>query len=90
MKTDVVSLTKARKLLDELNQLEEARDVLGNYDAKSYALFTSVYNSNSKVPKEVRIPLPADVRKSSIDYINERIAEIKKQLAELYHYEGNT
>ena len=83
MKTDVVSLTKARKLLDELNHLEEARDVLGNYDVKRYALFTSVHNSNRGVPKEVSIPMPADARKTCFDYIHERIAEIKKQLAEL-------
>lgn len=83
MQTDVVSLTKARKLMDELDQLEEARNVLGNYDVKSYVLFSSVYNSNTKVPKEVRIPLPADARKTCIDYIHKRIAEIKKQLAEL-------
>lgn len=83
MKTDENSLKRAQELLDELKQLEGARDVLGNYDVKSYALFSSVYNSNREVPKEVRIPLPADVRKQCIDYIHKRIVEIKKQLEEL-------
>ena len=39
MNIEKENLDKARKLLSELKTLEEAEDVLDNYDARAYAVF---------------------------------------------------
>ena len=83
MNIEKKNLDKARELLKELETLEEAYDVLGNYDARAYAVFKTSYNNNAKTLKEVRFPMPLDIRNSMIAYISHRIYEIKKELESL-------
>lgn len=51
MNIEKKNLDKARELLAELKTLEEADDVLGNYDASAYAVFRTGYNNNTKTLK---------------------------------------
>ena len=83
MNIEKKNLDKARELLKELETLEEVYDVLGNYDSRAYAVFKTSYNNNSETPKEVRIPMPTDIRTSMIAYISHRIYEIKTVLESL-------
>ena len=83
MNIEKENLDKARKLLAELKTLEEAKDVLGNYDARAYAVFITWHNNNTKTLKEVRVPMPPDVRKAMTEYMTHRIYEIKKELESL-------
>lgn len=78
------NLDKARKLLKELEALEEVRDVQSNYDASVSVVFTTLHNNNRKTLKEVRISMPSiDVRNSINEYVQNRIYEIKKELESL-------
>ena len=83
MNIEKKNLDKARKLLAELERLEEVDDVLGNYDARAYAVFRTCHNNNTKTPKEVRVPMPPDVSKAMREYMSHRIYEIKKELESL-------
>ena len=83
MNIEKKNLDKARKLLAELERLEEVDDVLGNYDAMVYAIFKTCHNNNTKTLKEVRVPMPPDVSKAMREDISHRIYEIKKELESL-------
>ena len=83
MNIEKKNLDKARELLAELERLEEVDDVLGNYDARAYAVFRTYYNNNTKTLKEVRVPMPPDVSKAMREYMSHRIYEIKKELESL-------
>lgn len=83
MNIEKKNLDKVRELLEELKKLEDANDILGNYDARVYAVFSTLHNNNLKVLKEVRIPMSGDIRKTMIEYISNRIYEIKKELESL-------
>ena len=48
MNIEKKNLDKARELLAELERLEEVDDVLGNYDARAYAVFRTCHNNNTK------------------------------------------
>jgi len=83
MNIEKKNLDKARELLAELERLEEVDDVLGNYDARAYAVFRTCHNNNTKTLKEVRVPMPSDVSKAMREYMSHRIYEIKKELESL-------
>ncbi len=83
MQTNDKTLKEARKLLQELDELEDAIDVLGNYDAKAYYLFSTGHNNNTKVTKRVSIPMSAEVLQEVKEEIKLRITEIKKKIEEL-------
>lgn len=83
MNIEKKSLDKVRKLLKELETLEEVSDILGNYDASVSAVFRTSYNNNKNTLKEVQISMPPDIRKSMSEYIANRIYEIKKELESL-------
>lgn len=83
MNIEKKNLDKARELLAELERLEEVDDVLGNYDAMVYAIFETFHNNNTKILKEVKVPMPPDVSKAMREYISHRIYEIKKELESL-------
>lgn len=83
MNIEKKNLDKARELLAELETLEDVDDVLGNYDARTYAVFRTGHNHNTKTLKEVRVPMPPDVRKAMKEYMSHRIYEIKKELESL-------
>lgn len=80
MNIDEKNLEKARKLLKELAVLEDVRDVCNNYDSKAYAVYSTVHNNNTKVPKEARVPMPIEIVLAMKDFISDRIFEIKKEL----------
>lgn len=83
MNIEKKNLDKARKLLRELETLEEVNDVLGNYDASVSAVFSTFHNNNKKILKKVQISMPPDISKSMREYIANRIYEIKKELESL-------
>lgn len=83
MNTEKNNLTKARKLLAELATLEDVDNVLGNYDAKAYAVFSTCYNNNNRSSKTVEVSMPEDVKKLMLEHISHRISEIKKELESL-------
>ena len=55
MQTNDKTLKEARKLLQELDELEDAIDVLGNYDAKAYYLFSTGQQKSRKRLKNCKI-----------------------------------
>jgi hypothetical protein len=83
------NLEKARNLLKELETLESALDVLGNYDSAIYVQFYTMHNNNEKRPKTVTIPIDekvfkgVDAKQFSIGKINHRIEEIKEELEKM-------
>lgn len=83
MQINETNLKKAWELLSELEKLEEARGVTGNYDAKVYATFSTVHNYNAGTGKKVQITMPPDITKLMNEYISNRIFEIKKELESL-------
>jgi len=83
MNIEKKNLDRARELLAELSTLEDVEDVLGNYDARAYAVFRTYHNNNIKELKEVRVRMPPDVRKAMNEYMSHRIYEIKKELESL-------
>lgn len=83
MKVEKKTLDRARELLKELNDLEEAKDVMQNYDSKVYAFYRTFYNHNEKQLKEVKIKMPPEVVRVMSEYIENRIFEIKKELETL-------
>ena len=80
MKLGKANLEKARTLLCELSNLEDALKVLDNYDSQISVKCVTFYNDNSKVHKEVSIPLPPDSKIIIRTYINDRIFQIKEEL----------
>ena len=80
MNIEKKNLDEARKLLKELDVLEDVSDVCSNYDSKAYAVYTTVHNNNTKVPKEVRVQMPIEVVLAMKNYISHRIDEIKENL----------
>lgn len=83
MNIEKKNLDKARKLLAELEKIEEVYDVLGNYDSESYAVFRTGHNNNTKILKEVKIPMPPDICKAMKEHMSHRVYEIKKELESL-------
>ena len=83
MKVEKKTLDRARELLKELNDLEEAKDVMQNYDSKVQVLYSTFYNHNIKELKEVKIKIPPEVVRVMSEYIENRIFEIKKELETL-------
>lgn len=74
---------KARNLYEELENLENALDVLGNYDAKAYFCFTTFHNNNLKRRKEVKIPMQDEKIQETKQQIIQRIKQIKEEIEEL-------
>ena len=83
MKVSNENIEKARKLLTELETLEEAMEVMRNYDAKIFALFWSAYNDNTKQTREVRVQLSRELREQIMDEVQDKIFAIKKELEQL-------
>ena len=79
----VENFDQARKLLSELSKFEDAQSVLKNYDAQIFASFCTQHNSNTKVPKEVRIPLPVNIQEIIQDYVSTWTEELKRDLESL-------
>lgn len=80
MKTNDENLKRVRSLLRELGELEDAFDVLGNYDAKAYYCFSTGHNNNTKITKKVFITMSPEVLKQVKEELTSRIEEIKKEL----------
>ena len=84
MKTDRESVKKAKTLLSELAELENALDVLNNYDAKAYMYFFTQHNNNKQFcSNDAKIPMPASMKKEAISHITQRVAEIKQELEKI-------
>lgn len=83
MKVEKKFLDRARELLEELDKLEEAKDVLTNYDSKVQVLYSTFHNHNLKELKQVIIKMPPEVVRTMSEYIENRIFEIKKELETL-------
>lgn len=83
MKTDNKSMQYARELMQELFKLQDTLDILNNYDAKSYMYFITIHNNNKPRAKDVKIPMPASIKKDAVAYINQRIDEIKQELQKI-------
>ena len=84
MKTDKESIEKAKALLSELAKLENALDVLNNYDATAYMYFYTQHNNNKQFSSnDAKIPMPASMKKEAISHINQRVTEIKQELEKI-------
>lgn len=77
------NLQKVRKLLKELEQLEKAQEILGNYDAEVYAYFRTEHNNNEKNTASVYIPLTGEIKASVEKYMRKRMEGIKEKLKEI-------
>ena len=77
------NLQRVRTLLAELEKLEFALTILTNYDATVSAKFMSHYNCGSKVPVDVVIPVPNEIKNSITNYVITRISDIKKELEKM-------
>ncbi len=82
MKTDEKTRKALKGLLEELENLEDALDIMSkdNYDAKVYSYFFTGYNHNEKSSKSVKILMSASLKKAAIFEVENRIAEIKEEL----------
>lgn len=83
MKVSHENIEKARKLLDELEKLEGAMEVMKNYDAKVFALFWTAHNDNAKQTREVRVQLPRELCEQIMNEVQDKIFAIKKELEQL-------
>lgn len=83
MKTDDISIKNARELMQELFKLQDTLDILNNYDAESYMYFITIHNNNKPQSKDVKIPMPASIKKDAVAYINQRVDEIKQRLQQI-------
>ena len=83
MNIEKKNLDKARELLNELANLEDALDVFKNYDSRVQAVYSSKHNKNTKIYKEVRIKMPLQLVGAMESYIRHRIDEIHKELKSL-------
>lgn len=77
------NIAKVKKLIEELEMLEDAIDITRNYDASIKASFFTLHNHNTKTSKSVKIPISNDIEKAIIKSIYERIEEIKKELEKM-------
>lgn len=77
------NIAKAKKLIEELEMLEDAIDITRNYDASIKVSFSTLHNHNTKNSKSVKIPISNDIEKSIIKGVYERIEEIKKELEKM-------
>lgn len=77
------NIGKAKKLIEELEMLEDAIDITRNYDASIMASFFTLHNHNTKTSKSVEIPISNDIEKAIIKNVHERIEEIKKELEKM-------
>ena len=82
MKTDDRTLKDVKKTLAELNNHEDALDVLGNYDKRISLEFYSQHNNNSSYPKRVVIPLDKEYYQQIEQYIKNKRERLKQKLAE--------
>ena len=85
MKVDFKTIQRARELLAELKNLEDALHVTTNYDWKLSTEFYTFHNDNTKSPLKISVPLPKSggLKDTIIEHINQRIFEIKKELETL-------
>lgn len=83
MKVSNENIKKARDLLDELETLEGAMEVMKNYDAKVFALFWTGHNDNTKRTSEVRVQVSQEMCSKLMDEVQDRIFEIRKELEQL-------
>ena len=80
MKTNDENLKKVRSLLRELDELEDAFDVLKNYDAKACYCFSTGHNNNTKITKTVFVTMSPEILKQVKEELTLRIENIKKEL----------
>jgi len=83
MNIEKKNLDKARELLNELANLEDALDVFKNYDSRVQAVYSSKHNKNTKVYKEVKVEMPIQLVRAMECHILRRIDEIHKELEAL-------
>ena len=83
MDTSAKNLEKVRKLLEQLSVMEEAKDVWTNYDRRLYAQFWTGHNSNLKQSKTVSIQLPPELQKPILQWVDDEIFRLKKELEKL-------
>ena len=83
MNTSVKNLQKARELLKQLEVMEEAKDVWTNYDKKLYAEFYTAHNNNAAHSKTVRILLPQHLQEPILQWIDDEILRLRKELEKL-------
>ena len=77
------NLEEARKLLNELEQLDSALEVLSHYDSKVSVQFWTGHNGNTKQPKTVLLPISSNVLTSVVSEIKDRRVSIKQQLEKM-------
>ena len=77
------NLEEARKLLNELEQLESALEILSHYDSKVSVQFWTGHNHNTKQPKTIILPISSNVLTSVVAEIKDRKASIKQQLEKM-------
>lgn len=80
MNIEKKNLDRARELLNELSNLEDALDVFKNYDSHVRVVYSSQHNKNTKVYKEVKVEMPLQLVGAMESYIRHRIYEIRKEL----------
>ncbi len=55
MNISQANIKRVRELLKEMEKLEEAMEVMKNYDSKVFAVFWTAHNDNKKTTREVII-----------------------------------
>lgn len=54
---DIKVLEKANKIIDKVNQLKRAKEILSNYDATITCTISSHHNGNQKTFTSIEIPI---------------------------------
>lgn len=83
MNISQANIKRVRELLKEMEKLEEAMEVMKNYDSKVFAVFWTAHNDNKKTTREVMIPVSKETSKKIIEEVKDRIFAIQKELEQL-------
>lgn len=74
---------KVRTLLNQRDDCSQFLNIKGNYDSKLKAVVSSFHNNNRKVFIEKEIALPISIQEEIIEYVNQKIEELDKEISEL-------
>ena len=73
MNISQANIKRVRELLKEMEKLEEAMEVMKNYDSKVFAVSWTPHNDNKKTTREVIIPVSKETSKKIIEEVKDRI-----------------
>ena len=74
---------KVRTLLNQRDDYLQFLHIKRNYDSKLKAVVSSFHNDNRKVFIEKEIALPVSIQEEIIEYVNQKIEELDKEISEL-------